>query len=92
MVFGMNPQRSRHMGGEEHGEHGGGGQGAKPSIFIHSHSGGHTVHVFHHDGSHEAHEHSSGDTESMAEHVHNYLGGEQRPEDEDAGSTATFLK
>jgi hypothetical protein len=85
----MNPQRGRHMQGgksEEHGEHGG-----KPHMFIHSHSTGHTVHVFHNDGSHEAHEHPHGDTEGMAEHIHNELGGEQRPENDGQGGEATSV-
>lgn len=80
MAFGMNPQRARHMsGGEE--EHQGGNE-HKPHIHIHSHQGGHTVHVMHHDGTHEKFEHGHGDAEGMAEHIHHYLGGEQRPEDQ----------
>src|SRR5438270_12303906 len=95
MTFHMNPQRGQHMGGEEHGgssgEHGGGNEhehgGKLPDIHIKSHSAGHTVHIMHQDGRHESHEHAHGDTEGMAEHVHNYLGGEQRPENEgEAGS------
>jgi hypothetical protein len=67
----MNPQRGRHISGEheEHGEqrpedHNG---GDKPSIFIHSHSGGHTVHLFHSDGTHEI---------GNDDHVHEALGGD----------------
>jgi hypothetical protein len=62
-------------GSEEHG----GGHGEKPSVFVHSHSNGHTVHVFHSDGQHEAHEHGHGESESVADRVHESLGGEQRP-------------
>lgn len=70
----MNPQRARHMeGGSSSSEQS--GHDGKPSIFIHSHSAGHTVHVYHADGQHEVHEHEHGDAEGMAEHVHTYLSG-----------------
>ena len=86
----MNRQRGRHMSGGE--EHHGGEHQAKPDIHIKSHSGGHTVHVMHQDGRHEKHEHEDGDTQGIAEHVHELLGngdqgtgesgGEPRPENE----------
>jgi hypothetical protein len=75
----MNPQRGRHMHGND--DHHSNAAEHKPHIHIHSHESGHTVHVMHHDGTHEKFEHEHGDAEGMAEHVHNYLGGEQRPED-----------
>jgi len=79
----MNPQRARHMSGGSSEEHGG---EAKPHIFVHSHKNGHTVHLFHNDGSHEEHEHGH-DAASVADRVHESLGGEQRPEhDNEAGA------
>jgi len=57
---------------KEQGKHAGHG---KPSIHIHSHSGGHTVHILHQDGRHEMHEHPHGDSDGMAEHIHTHLGG-----------------
>jgi hypothetical protein len=79
----MNAQRGRHMGGGEQ-EHG--GHGEKPSVFVHSHKNGHTVHVFHSDGSHEEHEHGH-DAESTADRVHEALGGSSEAEHE-AGAGA----
>jgi hypothetical protein len=83
----MNKQRERHMAGGE--EQHGGQEHALPHIFVHSHSKGHTVHIHHADGGHEKHEHSHGDAEGIAAHIHEHLGGgaqegEQRPE-ENAG-------
>ena len=77
----MNPQRQAHLSGGAQNQ----GQGAKhPHILIHSHSGGHTVHILHHDGRHEKHEHELGDAEGIAQHIHQHIGGgadgEQRPE------------
>lgn len=78
----MNPQRGRHMGGEQEGHGGGENQhGEKPHVFVHSHKNGHTTHVFHSDGQHEKHEHGH-DAESVADKVHEALGGEQRPEND----------
>ena len=73
----MNPQRGRHMSGNSE-ELGG---ETKPHIFVHSHKNGHTVPVFHNDGSHEKHEHGH-DAASVADRVHESLGGEQRPEND----------
>lgn len=84
----MNPQRGRHMGG---GENEGGAHGEqKPHVFVHSHSGGHTVHLFHSDGRHEMQEHGH-DADSAADHVRESLGGgnnegEMNEHDEDSGS------
>lgn len=82
MAFGMNPQRAKHMGQE----HGGGheapaegkheGGGSHPHIFIHSHAKGHTVHIHHPSGEHEMHEHPKGDSEGIASHIHEHIGGE----------------
>jgi hypothetical protein len=59
----MNKARGRHlMGGEQRPEN---EHGQQPSIFIHSHAGGHTVHLFHADGTHEV---------GNDEHVHDALG------------------
>jgi hypothetical protein len=44
-------------------------------MFIHSHQKGVTVHVFHHSGQHEMHEHQHGDAEGIAAHVHQHHGG-----------------
>jgi hypothetical protein len=72
----MNKQHERHMsGGDSHEEHG--GSGKHPSIHVHSHAKGHTVHVMHHDGRHEKHEHEHGDAEGIAAHIHEHIGGEQ---------------
>jgi hypothetical protein len=91
----MNRQRQRHMSGET--EHDRGREDAaaatdgaeshgseKPSIHIHSHSAGHTVHIMHPDGQHESHEHELGDAEGITAHVHSHIGrdGEQRPGEE----------
>ena len=51
--------------------------GHKPSIHIHSHAKGHTVHIFHKDGGHEKHEHPHGDASGIAQHIHDHLGGGQ---------------
>lgn len=78
MVYNMNPQRGKHMemgagGGEdEHDEHEESNE--DPQIHIHSHAKGHTVHIMHKSGKHEQHEHSKGDTEGIAEHIHKNLG------------------
>jgi|HubBroStandDraft_3_1064219.scaffolds.fasta_scaffold705309_2 hypothetical protein len=83
----MNPQRGRHMseGGEQRPEDG----NKKPDIFVQSHSGGHTVHVFHKDGRHEMREHGH-DAGSVADHVHEALGGNNEAEmhEDNAGSGA----
>jgi hypothetical protein len=73
----MNPQRGRHMSGSSE-EHGG---SEKPHVFVHSHKNGHTVHLFHSDGRHEEHEHGH-DASSVADRVHESLGGGQRSENE----------
>jgi hypothetical protein len=80
----MNPQRGRHMSGDARnsGEHGG---ETKPHIFVHSHTNGHTVHLFHSDGRHEEHEHGH-DAAAVADRVHESLGGEQRPENDSMGA------
>lgn len=72
----MNPQRGRHMSGEagDGSEGGHEGHAQKPHISIHSHPHGHTVHIMHHDGKHEKHEHAHGDTEGIAAHIHQHLG------------------
>jgi hypothetical protein len=78
----MNPARGKHMslGHEGNSAHGAGdvedksGQHKPPHIFIHSHSKGHTVHIHHADGGHEKHEHSHGDADGIAEHIHQHLG------------------
>lgn len=77
----MNKRHGEHMEGHEEAPEPKGkekGKGGKhhPSIHIHSHSGGHTVHVMHGDGRHEMHEHQSGDAEGVAQHVHDNLGGQ----------------
>lgn len=84
----MNKQREAHMSGKAPGGHAdeaeGGHEGHAsaahlPSIHIHSHAKGHTVHILHKDGRHEKHEHEAGDASGMAEHLQNHLaagGGE----------------
>jgi hypothetical protein len=77
MAFGMNKQRERHMAGAEAGQHGdpsGHSQAHPPSIHIHSHDNGVTVHILHHDGQHEEHEHEKDDAEGIASHVHEHFG------------------
>lgn len=74
----MNPQRARHMGIAE--SHENGGKNDKPDVFIHSHANGHTVHVFHKDGAHEKHEFGHGDARSVADKVHESLGGNNEAE------------
>jgi hypothetical protein len=75
----MNPSVGRHLGQQqepEPNEHADGEEGSehKPSIHIHSHSKGHTVHIMHKDGTHEKHEHGPGDAEGIAQHIHEQLG------------------
>jgi len=48
---------------------------AAPTLVMHSHDKGVTVHVHHKNGKHEKHEHSHGDAEGMAAHVHEHFGG-----------------
>lgn len=67
----MNPQRAKHMSGEDGKEKKGGKK--HPSIHIHSHAKGHTVHIMHPDGRHEMHEHGHGDTEGMKQHLDTHL-------------------
>lgn len=79
----MNPQMSKHMGGEPAGEEAGdvqqeSGQHHPPQIHMHSHDKGVTVHIMHHDGRHEKHEHEHGDAEGIAAHVHQHHGGESQ--------------
>lgn len=83
----MNPQHGAHFGAGSIGHEGRdkqsagdvkdeSGQHKAPSIHIHSHSKGHTVHIMHHNGQHEQHEHSHGDAEGIAGHIHQHLGGQ----------------
>ena len=46
-----------------------------PHIFVHSHTAGHTVHIHHHNGQHEKHEHAKGDVEGIKSHIDQHLGG-----------------
>ena len=77
----MNPAHGAHMGQKAHdvpakeaGDvHASSGQHHMPSIHIHSHAQGHTVHIMHPDGKHEKFEHEAGDSDGMAEHLHNHL-------------------
>ena len=80
--FFMNKQHEAHLRGtapatphkgasdvqEETGQH------TPPHIHVHPHSKGVTVHVMHHDGRHEKHEHGHGDMEGIAAHIHQHLG------------------
>ena len=75
----MNPSMGKHMGSPA-GEKAGdvdekSGQHHPPQIHIHSHSKGHTVHVMHASGKHEKFEHEHGDSEGVAGHIHEHLGG-----------------
>jgi len=92
----MNPQHGKHMTEGEHGDekdakdakdvHKQTGQHHAPSIHIHSHAKGHTVHIMHQDGGHEKHEHAHGDADGIAQHVHDHLGGgEGQTHGEDSG-------
>lgn len=80
MAHFMNKQHGKHMGHDEaapaaeHGEHHAAGAEHKPSIHIHSHAKGHTVHIMHKDGAHEKHEHEHGDTEGIKAHIDEHLG------------------
>ena len=76
----MNPQHGAHMGGKPAPSAAGdvdeaSGQHHMPSIHIHSHAKGHTVHIMHPSGAHEKHEHEHGDAEGIASHIHEHLGG-----------------
>jgi hypothetical protein len=64
---------------QESGEH------HAPSIHIHSHSAGHTVHIMHKDGRHTKTEHQSGDTEGIKAHIEQHLGS---PEGNDHGGSS----
>lgn len=72
------------QGGEEHGS------GDAPSIHIHSHGKGTTVHIMHADGRHEAHEHGKGDADGVASHVHTHIGGE--PGQDHGGSSGSDME
>lgn len=84
----MNPQHGAHMRGEapsgdveeKSGQH------HPPHISIHSHAKGHTVHIMHHDGRHEKHEHARGDVEGIAAHIHKHLGGHGQDHGYSAGA------
>jgi hypothetical protein len=75
----MNPAHGRHITGsneEGEGKRGKKKPGEHPSIHIHSHSKGHTVHILHPSGAHEEHEFSRGDSEGISNLIHHHLGGE----------------
>ena len=55
-------------------------ENAPPSIHIHSHTGGHTVHILHKDGRHEMHQHGHGDTDGISQHIQTHLGAGSAPE------------
>jgi hypothetical protein len=82
MSFQMNKQRGRHMsGGSDQGNSGGGAK--HPHFAIHSHAGGHEVHITHPSGEVEHHHHELGDDEGIAGHIHAHIGnGDQRPEND----------
>lgn len=83
----MNPARAKHMGStgnmgaSESQADGAGdvdqesGQHTAPSIHIHSHDQGHTVHIMHANGKSEKSEHEHGDAEGIAAHIHSHIGG-----------------
>jgi len=90
MTFMMNKQREKFhsggvTGGAPHSDAGPSasaqdvtedtGQHHAPSIHIHSHAAGHTVHIMHKDGTHTKTEHSHGDAEGIAAHIHKHIGG-----------------
>lgn len=86
----MNPAHAQHFGGQSAAQpaddvHQDSGQHEPPQIHIHSHTEGHTVHIMHHDGRHEKHEHESGDSEGIAAHIHTHLGS---PEGNDHGGSS----
>lgn len=94
----MNRQRARHMGAEPqadgHGEHEAGNHPTSaPHVHFHPEhdaEGNHVkthVHVLHHDGQHEHHEHDASDVEGLKSHLDNHLApaGEQRPEEMSLG-------
>lgn len=100
----MNPTFGKHMSGgksgpPEHGDHNQPDKGTEPSgahgmpsIHIHTHAKGHTVHIMHHNGQHTKHEHAHGDAEGIAAHIHQHLGGGGEPPQEShsiAGEDAT---
>lgn len=89
MPFNMNKQRGAHMAGkslddymkddrreEAPAEPAQSEGGSHIHHFaIHSHDGGHEVHITHPDGQHEHHHHEAGDSEGIAAHIHQHLGG-----------------
>lgn len=84
-MFGMNKQREEHMN-EGEGHHDDRHSEHMPSIHIHSHAKGHTVHIMHPSGEHEKHEHEHGDVEGIMGHIHEHLGtgAEMSPESGEA--------
>jgi hypothetical protein len=82
----MNPARQKHMESRSsekparsEAHKGSGAEHASashhPSIHIHSHDKGHTVHIMHPSGEHEKHEHEAGDAEGIKAHVDEHIGG-----------------
>ena len=63
---------TKHKGGAGHAKH--------PHISIHSHAGGHEVHITHPDGQVEHHHHELGDAEGIARHIHEHMGEGSAPE------------
>ncbi len=74
MAYNMNPARGKHLAATAEGHSEVVAGHSSPSIHIHSHDKGHTVHILHKDGTHEAHEHEHGDADGIAEHIHEHLG------------------
>jgi hypothetical protein len=75
----MNKQHEAHMQGKSEDKDGASkesGSNEAPSIHVHSHAKGHTVHILHPDGQHEQHEHEPGDADGIAQHIHEHIGGE----------------
>jgi hypothetical protein len=50
--------------------------GSEPSIFMHSHAKGVTVHIHHPSGKHEKHEHAHGDVAGMKGHIDKHMASE----------------
>ena len=94
--FFANPALGKHMGSSNYAGKGSEGQEDHeqnaneehpPHIFHHSHSGGVTTHIFHHDGRHEMHEHSHGDADGIASHVMEHHGGGEPHEQNGGGGS-----
>lgn len=69
------PDKQGEGGAAKREEHKRVGHAKHPHVAIHSHAGGHHVHITHPDGTTEHHHHELGDADGIAQHIHTHFGG-----------------